>query len=168
MDYRCRLVRKFIHCFGAWRPLGKIGLSYSLGLMDFIFSCPLYFFPCLRISSYLLLFVCLISFLLFPSTNSYWYRKTLEVLKNFTCYLEPSVCLLENLTKFSRLWQHLRRVLFVSCVWQTKKKMGNRLYYWSRLVQTHDQLIERLLSNASRGSNGYEPVCLDPFCALIG
>ena len=65
MDYRCRLVRKFIHCFGALRPLGKIGLSYSFGLWDFIFSCPLYFFPCSRISSYLL-FLCLISFLLFP------------------------------------------------------------------------------------------------------
>ena len=26
------------------------------------------------------------------ATNSYWYRKTLEGLKNFTCYLEPSVC----------------------------------------------------------------------------
>ena len=25
-------------------------------------------------------------------TNSYWYRKTLEGLKIFTCYLEPSVC----------------------------------------------------------------------------
>ena len=37
MDYRCRLVRKFIHCFGAYRPRGKIGLSYSLGLWDFIF-----------------------------------------------------------------------------------------------------------------------------------
>ena len=46
------------------------------------------------------------------------------------------------------------------------KKIGNRLYYWSRLLQTHDQLIERLLSNASRGSNGSERVCLDPFCAL--
>ena len=54
MDYRCRLVRKFIHCFGAQRPLGKIGLSYSLGLWDFIFSCPLYCFPCSCISSYLL------------------------------------------------------------------------------------------------------------------
>ena len=60
-----------------------------------------------------------------------------------------------------------RHVLLVSCVWQTKKKMGNRLYYWSHLVQMHDQLIERLLSNASRGSNGSEPVCLDPFCVLI-
>ena len=29
MDYRCRLVRKFIHCFGAWRPRGKMDLSYS-------------------------------------------------------------------------------------------------------------------------------------------
>ena len=37
MDYRCRLVRKFIHCFGAQRPRGKIGLSFSLGLWDFIF-----------------------------------------------------------------------------------------------------------------------------------
>ena len=54
------------------------------------------------------------------------------------------------------------------CVWQTKKKLGNMLYYWARLVQTHDQLIECLLSNASRGSNGSEPVCLYPFCALIG
>ena len=26
------------------------------------------------------------------STNSYWYRKTLDWLKIFTCYLEPSVC----------------------------------------------------------------------------
>ena len=26
------------------------------------------------------------------STNSYWCRKTLERLKMFTCYLEPSVC----------------------------------------------------------------------------
>ena len=25
-------------------------------------------------------------------TNSHWYRKTLEGLKFFTCYLEPSVC----------------------------------------------------------------------------
>ena len=37
MDYRCRLVRKFIHCFGALPPQGKIGLSYCLGLWDFIF-----------------------------------------------------------------------------------------------------------------------------------
>ena len=36
---RCRLVWKFIHCFGALRPGGKIGLSYSLGFWDFIFSC---------------------------------------------------------------------------------------------------------------------------------
>ena len=35
--------------------LGEICLSYSLGLWDLIFSCPLYFFPC--ISSYLLLFL---------------------------------------------------------------------------------------------------------------
>ena len=69
MDYRCRLVRKFIHCFGALQPRGKIGLSYSLGLWDFIFSCPLYFFPCSRISC--LLFLCLISFLLF-SCASVW------------------------------------------------------------------------------------------------
>ena len=68
MDYRCRLVRKFIHSFGAYRPLVKIGLSYSLGLWHFIFSCPLYFFPCSRISSYLL-FLCLISFLLFPCAS---------------------------------------------------------------------------------------------------
>ena len=61
-----------------------------------------------------------------------------------------------------------RRVLLVSCFWQTKNKMGNRLYYWSRLVQTHDHLTERLLSNANRGSNASESVCLDPFCALIG
>ena len=27
MDYMCRLVRKFIHCFGAQRPRGKIGLG---------------------------------------------------------------------------------------------------------------------------------------------
>ena len=26
------------------------------------------------------------------ATNSYWYRKTLEGLKFFTCYLKPSVC----------------------------------------------------------------------------
>ena len=61
-------------------------------------------------------------------------------------------------------WQ--RSVLLLSCGWQ--KKMGNRLYYWSRLVQTHDKLIARFLSNASRGSNGSEPVCLDKFSALIG
>ena len=61
-----------------------------------------------------------------------------------------------------------RCVSLVSCVWQTKKKMGNRLYHWSRLVQTHDRLIARLLPNASRGSNGSEPGCFDPFCALIG
>ena len=40
MDYRCRLVRKFIHCFGAQQPRGKIGLSYSSGLWDFIFFVP--------------------------------------------------------------------------------------------------------------------------------
>ena len=40
--------------------------------------------------------------------------------------------------------------------------------YWLRLVQTQDQLIDRLLSNACRGPNRSEPVCLDPFCALIG
>ena len=28
----------------------------------------------------------------FKSTDSFWYRKTLEGLKFFTCYLEPSVC----------------------------------------------------------------------------
>ena len=69
MDYKSRLVRKFIHCFGAQRPRGKIGLSYSLVLWDFIFSCPLYLFPCSRISFYLLLFLCLISFLLFPCAS---------------------------------------------------------------------------------------------------
>ena len=69
MDYRCRLVRKFIHCFWAQRPREKIGLSYSLGLWDFIFSCQLYFFPCSRISSQLILFLCLISFLLFPCAS---------------------------------------------------------------------------------------------------
>ena len=47
-------------------PRGKIGLSYGLCLWDFIFSCRLCFFPYSCISSYLLLFVCLISFLLFP------------------------------------------------------------------------------------------------------
>ena len=65
MNYRCRLVRKFIHCFGEKQPQGKIGMSYSLGLWDFIFLCPLYFFPCSCIYSYVLLFLCLISFLLF-------------------------------------------------------------------------------------------------------
>ena len=30
--------------------------------------------------------------LLMRPTNSYWYRKTLEVLTFFTYYLEPSVC----------------------------------------------------------------------------
>ena len=40
MDYRCRLIRKFIRCFGAQRPRGKIGLSYSLGLWDFHFFVP--------------------------------------------------------------------------------------------------------------------------------
>ena len=34
---RCRLVMKFIHCFGEWRPRGKIGLSYRLGLWDITF-----------------------------------------------------------------------------------------------------------------------------------
>ena len=63
---------------------------------------------------------------------------------------------------------NLKSVLLVSCVWQTKKKMGNRLYYWSCLVQTHAKLMEHLPSNASRGSNWSEPVCWDPFCALIG
>ena len=60
MDYRHRLIRKFIHCFGAKQPRGKIGLSYSLGLWDFIFSCQLYVFPCSRISSFLL-FLCLLN-----------------------------------------------------------------------------------------------------------
>ena len=36
-------------------------------------------------------------------------------------------------------------VLLVSCVWQTNKKMPNRLYYWSRLVQTNDQLDARII-----------------------
>ena len=58
--------------------------------------------------------------------------------------------------------------LLVSCGWQTKKKKGNMLYYWSRLVQTLDQLIPRLTANARRGSNGSEPVCFGSFCALIG
>ena len=40
-------------------------MSYCLFLWDFIFSCPLYFFPCSCISLYLI-FLCLISFLLFP------------------------------------------------------------------------------------------------------
>ena len=35
-----------------------------------------------------------------------------------------------------------------------KKEIGNRLYYWSRLVQTLDQLIARLTANGRRGSNG--------------
>ena len=58
MDYKCILVRKFIHYFGVWQPRGEIGLSYSLGLWDFIFSRPLCFFPCSRIS-YLLFFLVL-------------------------------------------------------------------------------------------------------------
>ena len=37
MNCRCRLVRKFIHCFGASRSRKKIGLSYRLGLWDFFF-----------------------------------------------------------------------------------------------------------------------------------
>ena len=61
-----------------------------------------------------------------------------------------------------------RHVLLVPCVWQRKKKMGNMLHYWSRLVQTLDQLIAPLIANARRGSNGSEPVCFDPFCARIG
>ena len=36
-QYRCRFVRKFLHCFGLLRPRRKIGLSYSLGLWDVIF-----------------------------------------------------------------------------------------------------------------------------------
>ena len=74
MDYRCKLVRKFIHCIGAQLPRGKIGLSYSLGLQDFIFSCSLFFFAC---SSILLIFF---SFsVLFQSCCSYAqvYGKTL-------------------------------------------------------------------------------------------
>ena len=42
-----------------------------------------------------------------------------------------------------------------------KKEIGNRLYYWSRLVEKLDQLIARLTANARRGSNGS-----DQFCAL--
>ena len=56
----------------------------------------------------------------------------------------------------------------VSYVWQTKKKMRNRRYHWSRLVQTHDPLTARLPPNASIGSNGTESGCFNPFCALIG
>ena len=48
---------------------GKIGLSYSLGLWDFIFSCPLFFFPCSSIISWHLLFLCLISFKQFPCAS---------------------------------------------------------------------------------------------------
>ena len=79
MDYRCGLVRKLIHCFGAQRPREKIDLSYSLGLWDFIFFCPIYCFPCSRISSYLPLFLCLNSFLLSPCA-SVW-ENTLLLLK---------------------------------------------------------------------------------------
>ena len=48
--------------------LGTIGPSYSLGRLDFFFlSCPLYLSPYSRLSSCLrLLFLCLISLLLFP------------------------------------------------------------------------------------------------------
>ena len=67
MDYRYRLVRKFILRFGAQRPRGNIGLRYSLGLLGLHFSCPLYFFPCSRISY--LLFLCIISLLLFPCAS---------------------------------------------------------------------------------------------------
>ena len=55
-----------------------------------------------------------------------------------------------NSCAFSSLSQNMRHVLLVSWVWQTKKNIWNRLYYWSYLVQTHDQLIARLPPNASR------------------
>ena len=63
MDYRCRLVRKFIHCFWEQRPLGKICLSYSFGLRDFIFRARFTSFRAHASRSYLPLF--LIFFLLF-------------------------------------------------------------------------------------------------------
>ena len=97
MDYRCRLVRKFIHCFGGSLPRGKIGLSYCLGIWDFIFSCPLFFLPCSRISSYLLPFLCRISFLLFPCagvweiTRAYWMMLHFFRQCNYKCTKENSV-----------------------------------------------------------------------------
>ena len=77
-----------------------------------------------------------------------------ELLVLFASGTASAVCF----KNWSRcLLQELRGVSLVSCAWQTKNKMGNMLYYWSRVP-----------TNASRGSNGSEPVCFDPFCVLIG
>ena len=42
-------------------------------------------------------------------------------------------------TKATLMFMQLRSVPLASCAWQTKSKMGNRLYYSSRLLQTLDQ-----------------------------
>ena len=106
----------------------------------------------------------------FRTLMDYVSHSVYEYIEECTTY-DSAIAILQRLyvkNKNKIFARHQRRVLLVSCVWQKKKKMGNRLYYWSRLMQTHDQLIERLLSNESRSSNGSERVFLDPFCSLIG